>query len=1118
MKKILMTIACLAATAAATAQERPLWMRYSAISPDGQTIAFAYKGDIYTVPAAGGKARQLTSNPAYDTQPVWSPDGRRIAFTSAREGSLDVFVMSSEGGFPTRLTTNSGSEYAMGWRDNSHVLFKASMLPTPESNIFVSAKFPQTYEVSTEGGRPRLFSALPMAEFSINGQGDILYQDAKGSEDYFRKHHQSPICRDIWLKSSDGYRKLTDFEGEDRNPLWAADGKSFYYLSEQDGTFNVYRRTLDGSSTQQLTHHVKNPVRYLSLAADGTLCYGYDGEIYTLREGGQPQRVSISIAADRSDRALVRQVLTRGATEIAVSPSGKEIAFVLHGDIYVTATDYATTRQVTDTPEQERSIAFAPDGRSIAYASERGGYWQIYQTRIADSSDRLFTYAATLTEEQLTDSRITSFQPQYSPDGQEIAFIENRGAIRILNLASRQLRTVLDGKYNFSYSDGDLWFDWSPDGRWLLSGYIGNGGYNNRDIALVDASGQKAPFNLTNSGYSEGRGRWALGGKAMLFTSNREGYKNHGGHGSHSDYFLMFFDTEAYERFLMTKEEKALYDEQRKEALGDGKDGHKRHGEKHTRSNGKTDIRSNGKKHIGSNGKKHIGSDGETDLEDDSPKAAEPIDLDLENCRRRIVRMTVNSSALGDAVLSVTGDTLYYQAAFEGAHDLWRHDLLDNKTEIVVKNIGAGRLCADKKLKNLFLSGPGGIKKVELAKGKTTGIDFEAVFNYRPYEERQNLFEHIWQQVKDKFYRADIHGVDWEGYRDIYAKFLPHINNEYDFRDLCGEMLGELNASHTGARYDAAPRLRTARLGVFIDEGYEGDGLRIAEVIKGSPLSLHKAAKAGSVITHIDGQPVKAGADYFPLLEGKTQKRIRLSLRDPQTGRSADVYVRGLTAGAENDLLYERWVERNRRLVDSLSGGRLAYVHIRSMNGDCFRKLFLELLSEDNRLRDAVIVDERHNGGGYLHDDLCHLLSGRQHSYFLAHGKYIGIEPSAQWNKPSCVLICEDDYSNACGFPREYQDLGIGKLIGTPVAGTASSVWWETLVNGVTFGIPQIGRVDIRGDYGENTLLKPEIIVYNTPADYLSGRDRQLEAAVSEMLREAAAFKEKTKGQFVVRQ
>jgi C-terminal processing protease CtpA/Prc len=326
---------------------------------------------------------------------------------------------------------------------------------------------------------------------------------------------------------------------------------------------------------------------------------------------------------------------------------------------------------------------------------------------------------------------------------------------------------------------------------------------------------------------------------------------------------------------------------------------------------------------------------------------------------------------------------------------------------------------------------------------------------------------------------------------------------------MLAEMLGELNASHTGARYSNSVKYRTASLGLFFDENYKGDGLKIAEVVKGSPLAVRNTGvKAGDIIEAIDGTPIKKGDDFYPLLAGKTGKLVRLTIG----GRNVNVKAISLTAF--NNLLYDRWVERNRKMVDSLSKGKIAYVHISSMNGDKFRKLYEEILNEDNRERDAVIVDERHNGGGYLHDDLCHLLNGRQHSHFIAHGKYLGIEPSAQWNKPSCVLLCEDDYSNACGFPRQYQDMKIGKLIGAPVAGTSTSVWWETLINGIVFGIPQVGRIDVRGDYGENTPLTPDIIVYNSPEDYLNGHDAQLERAVKEMLKEGAEFKEKTKNDF----
>ena len=1076
----LAVMAALLVAIVGTAQTNPLWMRFCAISPDGSTIAFSYKGDLFTVPVQGGIARQLTSNAEYDAYPVWSPDGQRVAFASAREGSLDVYLIDKDGGAPKRLTTDSGNETPLCFLDNGTVLFEATNIPTAKSILFASRSFPQVYQVSTEGGRARLFSELPMQDLDINGNGDILYHDIKGYEDPYRKHHTSSITRDIWLKQNGKFTKLTTFNGEDRTPRWAPDGSTYYYLSEQDGTFNVYKNSIGGQPTQ-LTRHTNHPVRFLTVADNGMLCYSYNGEIYTLREGSQPQKVDITIHADRSEKELIRQIKRDGATAISVSPSGKEIAFVMHGDVYVTSVEYNTTKQITNTPEQERTIDFSPDGRSIVYDSERNGMWQIYQTSIKNKDEKAFAYATDLVEEQLTNTGHTSIQPQYSPDGKSVAFLEDRATLRAVDVKTKAVRTLMDGKYIYSYSDGDVWFEWSPDSRWLLSSYIGTGGWNSQDVALVNASGNGEVHNLTESGYNESNGKWVLGGKAMTFESDRAGYRSHGSWGAEGDIYIMFFDLDAYEHFTMNKEEKVLLEEAEKEKK-------KEQDKEQTASKDKKGNKKNSKKKGA----------------DDEKPAVAPLQFDLENCRDRIVRLTVNSSRLGDAVLSNGGDTLYYQAAFEGDMDLWMHDLRENKTEIVMKGVGHGPMKGDKGMKNLFVLTSKGIKKIDLAKGKPEAVNFEAPFNYRPYQEREYIFNHIWQQVKDKFYVEDIHGVDWEGYRENYKRFLPYINNNYDFRDMLSEMLGELNGSHTGARYNpAGPSLKTAALGLFLDDSYQGNGLKVDEVIKRGPFDVKKTGvTAGCIIEKIDGHDILAGEDYNWMLDGKAGKPIRVSIFNPKSGKRFDVNVKAISKGEQQELLYKRWVDRNRALVDSLSGGQLAYVHVKSMDSESFRTVYRELLSDRNRNRKAVIVDERHNGGGWLHDDLCTLLDGKQYQEFVPHGKVVGADPFNKWTKPSCVLVCEDDYSNGHGFPWVYRELGIGKLIGTPVAGTMTAVWWETLIDSsLIFGIPQVGCRDMRGNYCENTPLVPDIEVYNTPEDYLTGHDRQLERAVQEMLK-----------------
>ena len=1090
MKLLSILTTTLFLTSSVFAAETPLWMRNPKISPDGKQIAFTYKGDIFTVPTAGGRASQLTTNPAYDTNPVWSKDGRQIAFSSNRNGSLDIYLMDREGGVPTQLTTHSAHEYAVAFYDQDHILYAANIQPDALDRQFPSGQFPQIYMVSTKGGRTELFSSLYFENPSFTKSGKMmLYTDKKGYEDPWRKHQQSSIARDIWLcrmGEQNAYQKITSFRGEDRNPIWAEDGKSFYYLSEEKGSFNIFKSDLDGKNKKQLTRFTKHPVRSLSKAEDGTLCFHFDGEIYTMKEGSSPKKVDVKIVSDQTEREVINLLRQQGVTDLAVSPEGKEVAFVLRGDVYVTSVEYNTTKRITDTPQQERSLSFSPDGRKLVYAAERGKTWGIYMASLVDKDDQYFTYAHQIKEEPIVETDKASFQPCFSPDGKEVAFLENRTELRVINLKSKKVRTVLEAKYNYSYTDGDQSYQWSPDSKWFLASYIDVGGWQNQDIVLVKADGSGEMTNLTQSGYVDGNAKWVLDGKAMIWSSDRAGYRSHGSWGAQRDYYIMFFDGEAYDQFLLSKEEKALFDEQEKLKKDEEK---KREAEK------KKDEEKNKK------------SD-KKNKEKVAEKKTENKDLkfDLERRRDRIVRLTTHSSHLADAILTKEGDKIYYAAAFEAGYDLWETNFKEHTTKLVLKGIGGGEMQLDKSGKNMFVASHGGIKKVTIAGSKVKPVSFQAEFNYRPAEERTYIFNHAWRQVLDKFYDPQMHGLDWADLKKEYAKYLPHIDNNVDFAEMLSELLGELNASHTGARaaiHNSAPQ--TAALGAFYDTDYKGDGLKIVEIIARGPLTkADSKIKAGCIIEKIDGQKIAKGEDYYPLLAGKAGKRVMLTVFDPHTKKHFEEEVKPISYGAQSSLLYTRWVEKNRKEVERLSNGRVGYVHVKGMDSPSFREVYSDLLGRCRNM-EAVIVDTRHNGGGWLHEDLAILLSGEVFAKFMPRGQFVGVDPFNRWTKPSCVLICEDNYSNAHGFPWTYQTLKLGKLIGAPVPGTMTAVWWERQIDpSIVFGIPQVGMKDMQGRYLENLELQPDIECYNTPEQQLRGEDEQLERAVKEMLEQVS--------------
>ena len=1089
MKKIFtLLVLCLSGLAA---QAQPLWLRYPSISPDGSQIVFAYKGDLYKVAATGGQATPLTLHEAHDFMPVWSHDGKSIAFASDRYGNFDVFVMPAAGGEAKRITQASNGDFPTDFSaDDKAVLFQSGRMDPHTSVQFPIRMLNELYTVPVTGGNPKQVSAASIELARYNPSGSlIVYQDNKGYEDYHRKHQTSSIARDVWMidVATRKHTRLTSFKGEDRNPVFASE-KDIYYLSEQPASFNIFKLSVDNpSQPKAITTLADHPVRNLSVSKNGLLCFSYDGELYTTREGEQPKKLTISMATDARSNAYKNVPVMGGASEFALSPNGKEVAFVVRGEVFVSAVDGGGWKRITNTPQQERMVSFSADNKSIIYSSERNGSWDIFKTTVVRKEEPYFYTATLLKEEPIVATPADEFQGIFSPDGKEVAYLEERTSIKIINLASKAVRTILASGTNYSYADGDQWFDWSPDGKWMLFNFLQPNHWLD-EVGLASTDGKGTIHNLTKSGYDDGQPRWMAGGKMILFNSWRDGMKSHGSWGSTSDMYALFPTREAFDRFHLSKQEFALLKEREE----------KEKKEKEAAEAKGKDADKNKKK----------GKDAKAIA--DSIKNAE-VKIELEGIEERKERLTLHTSFLGDAILSLDGEKLYYTCRFEKGFNLWVSNLREKSTKILAQlDAGyAGGLQFDKEGKNLFLIADGKIIKVEAEAGKQEPVALAGEMLLNADAERAYMFDHAWRQVVKKFYRTDLQGVRWDFYKKAYEKFLPHISNGYEFEEMLSELLGELNASHTGAGYrmNNPAGDKTASLCAFYDQEYSGPGLKIAEVIKNGPLD--KAGmniKPGTVIEKINGQPIPTDHEWISLMHNQIGQNMLLNIKDAD-GKSREVVVKPVAVGQQDELLYHRWVKARREEVEKLSGGRLGYVHVRGMNDESFRVVYEEALGR-NANKEALIVDTRFNGGGWLHDDLATFLSGKKYVEMAPRGQKIGFDPQRKWTKPSVVLISESNYSDAHFFPFVYKELGIGKLIGMPVPGTATAVWWESQIDpSIYFGIPQVGIMDKTGEYLENRQLEPDVVAAQEPEVLTTGRDQQIEKAVETLLKDLGTKK-----------
>ncbi len=1045
------TLTTLAAASAVVAVHgaEPTLPRHPAPSPDGSAIAFSWQGDLWTVPAEGGVARRLTAHPAADRFPVFSSDGTLLAFQSDRAGDADVYVMPADGSEPpTRLTYASADDTpACFTADGGEVVFTSDRHDGVRRN-------PGVYAVPVTGGTPRLASDATGDSPALSPDGTSLAY-VRGSTKWYRSRYRGAANRELWLRTPDGeHVQLTSFDGDDDHPGWL-DGHSLAYLSSRGGRKNVHVLDLVTGDSTALTTHAGSDARFPRVAADGSLvAYELEDRIWTVRPGQAPAPLAIDVPSDRIADPVVRRTESDGASDLAVSPDGTLAAFVVRGDLFLTAVRSEEeqelapppTVRLTDDPARDSEPAWSPDGDALLFTTRRGGSADLYVLRPGDpEAGWLGSYEFPAEPLVVTDADESA--GRFSPGGGRVAYLRGKGDLMVVD-AGGGMPTLL----------AEHWLPldarWSPDGRWLA--YAREDAFANSEIWIVPAAGGE-PYNVSRHPDVDDSPEWSPDGRRLLWRARRV---DHG-----FDLWGVWLAREDHER---TAEEWLA----------------------ELRENGTT---------------KPEDEDGGTE----GPTAPD-VEIDFDRLWERVERITTMLGDEGRPLASRDGRRIVFAADADDGRDLFsvRFDgedlerLTDGGAEPEALQQHGGSV--------FYLDGEGRVRRVGLDGTAGDPVPFAARLTIDVEADRAAIFDEAWRVLGDWFYDPEMHGVDWDAARETYRPWALGASSDADFDDVMDLLAGELDGSHLGYYPPRAPNPDAAGfLGASFDPAAGGPGLLVREVLTDSPAAaVGVALEPGDRLLAVDGRPVDPGRNVHRALIGSVGRRVALTVRD-RDGGERTAFAEPVPGRELSRLRYGQWVRERRALVDEYSGGRLGYVHIQSMDKPSFEEFERSLYAAAHG-KEGLLIDVRSNGGGWTTDYLLTVLMVQRHAWTVPRDAPEGIRayptserlPLAAWTRPAATLCDEESYSNAEIFSHAFQSLGRGPLVGRQTFGAVISTGAHWLLDGARWRIPMRGwYVAATGTNMERNGAVPDVVVHQPPAeDFAAGHDTQLKKAVEVLL------------------
>jgi tricorn protease len=1040
-------------------------------------IVFCYASDLWVASATGGTAIRLTSHPGQELFPKFSPDGKWIAFTGQYDGDEQVYIIPTEGGVPTQLTFYPAKgplpprwgydNQVYGWtKDGKAVLFRSMRYGWDLTDT-------RLYTASLSGGLPE---PLPMP---VSGAGDFSPDG--------RKMIYSPLVRDFrtWKRYQGGWAQdlyifdletfeatqVTDHPRTDRDPMWIGD--AIYFASDRDGRLNLYRYDVASKETRQLTHETTFDVRWPSADDSGLIVYELDGELQIYDTASESnKKISIVVPDDGVAMRPSRMSAEKNIERFGLSPKGERAVFAARGDIFTAPIEKGATRNLTQSSRaHDKWPAWSPDGKKVAFISDRSGEEEIYLAN-QDGKGEI---------EQLTSNgHEMRHHPKWSPDGKRLAFADKNGKIWVLDVASKKTTEVADEKREYS-----LDYTWSPDGAFLAFSLSDENGFSS--IHIWSAKDNKLQ-RVTDEMFDESEPVWDPAGNYLFYLSDREFAPRIGGYewnyvvDRETEIFALALRKDVKPPFPFESDE-VKPDEEGKEDKADKKD---------------------------------------EDKKDEKKK--EPVKIDFDGLSQRVARVPIDADniygleAIEDHLLYVRGGGFFYGRESGVKPALRIFSMKDRKDELIAESIDGYALSNDGK-KVIVRSEkdfkvydaapkPGDPKTVS-----TAGLMVDRV----PKEEWEEIFDEVWRRFRDFFYVANMHGYDWKEIGERYRPLLAHVGHRADLNYVLGEMVAELNTSHSyiqGGDFEIPDRPEVALLGARLELDKAAGRYKIVEILQGqneekryrSPLTeIGVDVKAGDYLIAIEGDDLTADKNPYQLLRYKTDRPIELMVSSKPTAKDArKVTIEPISD--ETNLRYLAWVNGNRKRVSDATGGRVGYLHVPDMGDDGIRE-FIKWYYGQIR-KEGLIVDVRGNGGGNVSQMLIERLRRELLSIdFSRNSDYPFPYPETVFHGHLVCLLNETSASDGDIFPAMFRKAGLGPLIGKRSWGGVVGISGHgPLIDGGNVFVPEYGFVNTEGRWDiENYGVDPDIVVENDPKSVIEGRDKQLERGIEEVMKKIGA-------------